>query len=65
MRAGAKPSHLQATLRRSTADSSLLGLAAGLLSRRTRRYEYGVYADEVLQHSFPPSMAVITNIGNG
>jgi len=32
---------------------------------RTRRYEYGVYADEVLQHYFPPSMAVITNIGNG
>ncbi|MDR3461515.1 MAG: hypothetical protein P4L76_04270 [Beijerinckiaceae bacterium] len=32
---------------------------------RSRRYEYGVYADEVLQHYFPPSMAVITNIGNG
>jgi len=32
---------------------------------RTRRYEYGVYADEVLQHYFPPSLAVITNIGNG
>jgi hypothetical protein len=32
---------------------------------RTRRYEYGVYADEVLQHYFPPSMAVITNIANG
>lgn len=32
---------------------------------RTRRYEYGVYADEVLQHHFPPSMALITNIGNG
>ncbi len=32
---------------------------------RTRRYEYGVYADEVLQHYFPPAMAVITNIGNG
>lgn len=30
---------------------------------RTRRYEYGVYADEVLQHYFPPSMGVITNIG--
>lgn len=26
---------------------------------RSRRYEYGVYADEVLQHFFPPSMAVI------
>ncbi len=32
---------------------------------RTRRYEYGVYADEVLQHYFPPSMAVISNIANG
>ena len=32
---------------------------------RTRRSEYGVYADEVLQHYFPPSMALITNIGNG
>jgi hypothetical protein len=32
---------------------------------RSRRYEYGVYADEVLQHYFPPSMAIITNIGNG
>lgn len=31
----------------------------------TRKYEYGVYVDEVLQHYFPPSMAVITNIGNG
>lgn len=30
---------------------------------RTRKYEYGVYADEVLQHYFPPSMAVIANIG--
>lgn len=30
---------------------------------RTRRYEYGVYADEVLQHYFPPSMGLITNIG--
>lgn len=30
---------------------------------RTRKYEYGVYADEVLQHYFPPSMGVITNIG--
>ena len=26
---------------------------------RARRYETGVYADEVLQHYFPPSMAVI------
>ena len=32
---------------------------------RSRRYEYGVYADEVLQHYFPPSLGVITNIGNG
>lgn len=30
---------------------------------RTRKYEYGVYADEVLQHYFPPSMGVIYNIG--
>ena len=33
--------------------------------QRSRRYEYGVYSDEVLQHFFPPSMSVITNIGNG
>ena len=32
---------------------------------RSRRYEYGVYADQVLQHYFPPSMSVITNIANG
>ena len=32
---------------------------------RTRRYEYGIYADEVLQHYFPPALALITNIGNG
>lgn len=32
---------------------------------RARRYETGVYADEVLQHYFPPSMAVLTNIANG
>jgi hypothetical protein len=32
---------------------------------RSRRYEYGVYADEVLQSYFPPSLALITNIGNG
>lgn len=30
---------------------------------RSRKYEYGVYADEVLQHYFPPSMGVINNIG--
>lgn len=29
---------------------------------RTRKYEYGVYADEVLQHFFPPSMGVLTNV---
>jgi hypothetical protein len=27
-----------------------------------RKYEYGVYADGVLQHYFPPSLGVITNI---
>lgn len=32
---------------------------------RTRKYEYGVYADEVLQHYFPPSMGVICCIGAG
>ncbi len=32
---------------------------------RTRKYEYGVYADEVLQNYFPPSLALINNIGNG
>lgn len=32
---------------------------------RTRKYEYGVYADQVLQHYFPASMGIITNIGNG
>lgn len=31
---------------------------------RTRKYEYGVYADEVLQHYFPPSMGIICNIGS-
>ncbi len=30
-----------------------------------RRWTYGVYADEVLQHYAPFSMAVITNVGNG
>lgn len=30
-----------------------------------RRYEYGVYADEVLQHYAPFSMGLITNIANG
>ena len=32
---------------------------------RTRKYEYGVYADEVMQHYFPPSLGIITNISNG
>lgn len=32
---------------------------------RSRRYEYGVYCDEVLQCFFPPSLGVITNIANG
>jgi hypothetical protein len=32
---------------------------------RSRRYEYGVYADEVLQNYFPPAFGIITNIGNG
>lgn len=31
---------------------------------RTRKYEYGVYADEVLQHYFPPSLGIIQNIAN-
>lgn len=32
---------------------------------RTRKYEYGVYADQVLQHYFPPSLGFLTNIGRG
>ena len=32
---------------------------------KTRKYEYGVYVDEVFQHRFPPSLGVITNIANG
>ena len=32
---------------------------------RTRKYEYGVYADGVLQHYAPFSMGVICNIANG
>lgn len=31
---------------------------------KTRKYEYGVYADGVLQHYAPFSMGVINNIGN-
>ena len=30
---------------------------------RTRKYEYGVYADEVLQGYFMPAFGVITNVG--
>jgi hypothetical protein len=30
----------------------------------TRKYQYGVYADEVLQHYFPPSLVLIQGIGN-
>ncbi len=32
---------------------------------RSRRYEYGVYTDEVLQNYFPPAFGVITNIADG
>lgn len=32
---------------------------------RSRKYEYGVYSDEVLQNYFPPAFGIITNIGNG
>lgn len=32
---------------------------------RSRKYEYGVYADEVLQNYFPPAFGIITNIANG
>lgn len=30
-----------------------------------RRREYGVYFDGVLQHYFPPSLGIVTNIANG
>ena len=33
--------------------------------RRTRKYEYGIYADGVLQNYFPPAFGMITNISNG
>lgn len=33
--------------------------------QRSRKYEYGVYADEVLQNYFPPAFGTITNIANG
>jgi hypothetical protein len=32
---------------------------------RTRKYEYGVYCDEVLQNYFPPAFGIITNIAAG
>jgi len=32
---------------------------------RSRKYEYGVYCDGVLQNYFPPAFAQITNIANG
>jgi hypothetical protein len=32
---------------------------------RSRKYEYGVYCDEVLQHYFPPALGIITNIAPG
>lgn len=32
---------------------------------RSRKYEYGVYVDQVLQHYYPPSMVVLTGIGAG
>jgi hypothetical protein len=32
---------------------------------KTRKYEYGVYADGVLQNYFPPAFGVITNVANG
>lgn len=32
---------------------------------RTRKYEYGVYVDEVLKHYFPSAFGVLTNIANG
>jgi hypothetical protein len=32
---------------------------------KSRKYEYGVYMDGVLQQYFPPAIGVITNIANG
>lgn len=32
---------------------------------RSRKYEYGVYMDGVLQNYFPPAFGMITNIANG
>ena len=31
---------------------------------RTRRYEYGVYSDQLLQNFFPPAFGIITNIAD-
>jgi len=31
----------------------------------SRKYQYGVYEDGVLQNFFPPSQGIITNIANG
>lgn len=31
---------------------------------RTRRYEFGIYADELLQNYFPPAFGILTNIAN-
>jgi len=33
--------------------------------RRSRKYEYGIYVDEVLQNYFPPAFGMITNIAAG
>ena len=33
--------------------------------QRSRKYEYGVYMDGVLQNYFPPAFGVISNIANG
>ena len=32
---------------------------------RSRKYEFGVYCDAVLQNYFPPAFGVLTNIANG
>ena len=32
---------------------------------RTRKYEFGIYSDQVLQNYFTPAFGVIKNIGNG
>lgn len=55
-------------------DASGIGATARMLMRqdyyqlewplKSRKYEYGVYADGVLQHYAPFSMGVITGIGN-